>query len=144
MFQGSSTETKIALLEERLNVYEQVIKKIDFAIEKISETSQSINQMLVVHNEKIEQCTKTDNVIIKMVEAIKIDFQNEYDQIGSRIGSMEKKLEDVSRIKWMTIGTGVVLAILAAALSSLASGWWTPTEMQVHRQGHLHQQNVND
>jgi len=144
MFQGSSTETKIALLEERLNVYEQVIKKIDFAIEKISETSQSINQMLVVHNEKIEQCTKTDNVIIKMVEAIKIDFQNEYDQIGSRIGSMEKKLEDVSRIKWMTIGTGVVLAILAAALSSLASGWWTPTEMQVHKQGHLHQQNVND
>jgi uncharacterized coiled-coil protein SlyX len=144
MFQGSSTETKIALLEERLNVYEQVIKKIDFAIEKISETSQSINQMLVVHNEKIEQCTKTDNVIIKMVEAMKIDFQNEYEEIGSRIGLMEKKVEDVSRIKWMTIGTGIVLAILAAALSSLASGWWTPTEMQVHRQGHLHQQNVND
>lgn len=144
MFQGSSTETKIALLEERLNVYEQVIKKIDFAIEKISETSQSINQMLVVHNEKIEQCTKTDNVIIKMVEAMKIDFQNEYEEIGSRIGLMEKKVEDVSRIKWMTIGTGIVLAILAAALSSLASGWWTPTEMQVHKQGHLHQQNVND
>ncbi len=144
MFQGSSTETKIALLEERLNVYEQVIKKIDFAIEKISETSQSINQMLVVHNEKIEQCTKTDNVIIKMVEAIKIDFQNEYEQIGSRIGSMEKKLEDVSRIKWMTLGTGIVLAVLATAFSTLASGWWTPSEMQVHKQGHLHQQNVND
>jgi len=144
MFQNSSTETKIALLEERLNVYEQVIKKIDFAIEKISETSQSINQMLVVHNEKIEQCTKTDNVIIKMVEAMKIDFQNEYEAIGSRIGSMEKRVEDVSRIKWMTIGTGIVLAVLAAAFSTLASGWWTPSEMQVHRQGHLHQQNVND
>lgn len=140
MFQGSSTETKIALLEERLNVYEQVIKKIDFAIEKISETSQNISQMLAIHNEKIEQCTKTDNVIIKMIEAMKVDFQTEYEEIGSRIETMEKKLEDVSRIKWMTIGTGIVLAVLATAVSTMASGWFSPFE--IHNQSHPHQQKT--
>lgn len=140
MFQGSSTETKIALLEERLNVYEQVIKKIDFAIEKISETSQNISQMLAIHNEKIEQCTKTDNVIIKMIEAMKVDFQTEYEEIGTRIETMEKKLEDVSRIKWMTIGTGIVLAVLATAVSTMASGWFSPFEM--NNQVHPHQQKT--
>jgi len=53
MFPPSSTETKIALLEERINVYEQMMTRIDSAIQKISETSQNISQMLAIHNEKI-------------------------------------------------------------------------------------------
>jgi hypothetical protein len=36
MFNPSSTETKIALLEERINVYEQMMERIDTAIQKIA------------------------------------------------------------------------------------------------------------
>ena len=71
MFNPSSTETKIALLEERINVYEQMMERIDTAIQKIGETSQNISQMLAVHNEKIEQCNRTDNLIVSMIEDIK-------------------------------------------------------------------------
>ena len=72
MFPSSSTETKIALLEERINVYEQMMQRIDTAIQKIGETSQNISQMLAIHNEKIEQSNKTDNIIVKMIEDIKV------------------------------------------------------------------------
>ena len=34
MFQSSSTETKIALLEERINVYEQMMERIDTAFRR--------------------------------------------------------------------------------------------------------------
>ena len=67
MFPSSSTETKIALLEERINVYEQMMERIDTAIQKIGETSQNISQMLAIHNEKIEQCNRTDSIIVKMI-----------------------------------------------------------------------------
>ena len=70
MFQNSSTETKLALLEERLSVYEKMMKKIDSAIEKISETSQTISKMLAIHDERIEQTVKSDEIIIKMVDEI--------------------------------------------------------------------------
>ena len=53
MFQPLSTETKIARLEERIHVYEQMMERIDTAIQKIGETSQNISQMLAIHNEKI-------------------------------------------------------------------------------------------
>jgi len=75
MFNPSSTETKIALLEERINVYEQMMERIDTAIQKIGETSQNISQMLAIHNEKIEQCNRTDNIIVKMIE----DLYNGFD-----------------------------------------------------------------
>ena len=61
----------------------------------------------------------------------------------SKIEKIEVKLEDVSRIKWMTAGCGVVLVVLVTAISTLASGWWTPSEMQVQREGHTHQETVN-
>ena len=45
-----SSEIKIAVLEERIDVYERMRGKIDNAIEKISENSRNISQMLAIHN----------------------------------------------------------------------------------------------
>ena len=81
--------------------------------------------MLAVHDERLDQCAREDINIIE------------------KIGKIEVKLEDVSRIKWMTAGCGVVLVVLVTAISTLASGWWTPSEMQVQREGHTHQETVN-
>jgi tetrahydromethanopterin S-methyltransferase subunit G len=145
MFPPSSTETKIALLEERINVYEQMMQRIDTAIQKIGETSQNISQMLAIHNEKIEQCNRTDNIIVNMIEDIKRSSKEQHDEIsrklGERIDNIEEKVEEVAKIKWMTIGCGAVLVVLATAISTLASGWWTPSGIQdsrtIQHQGQL-------
>jgi hypothetical protein len=115
MFQQSSTETKIALLEERINVYEQMMERIDTAIQKIGETSQNISQMLAIHNEKIEQCNRTDNIIVKMIEDIKVSSKEQHEQIseklGERIGKVEEKVESISKFRWQVLGGLAVVAI---------------------------------
>ena len=115
MFQQSSTETKIALLEERINVYEQMMERIDTAIQKIGETSQNISQMLAIHNEKIEQCNRTDNIIVKMIEDIKVSSKEQHEEIsrklGERIGKIEEKVEGISKFRWQVLGGLAVIAI---------------------------------
>jgi len=115
MFPPSSTETKIALLEERINVYEQMMTRIDSAIQKISETSQNISQMLAIHNEKIEQCNRTDNLIVKMIEDIKVSSKEQHDEIsrklGERIEKVEEKVEGISKFRWQILGGLAVIAI---------------------------------
>jgi chromosome segregation ATPase len=115
MFQPSSTEIKIALLEERINVYEQMMQRIDTAIQKIGETSQNISQMLAIHNEKIEQCNRTDNIIVKMIEDIKVSSKEQHEQIseklGERIGKVEEKVESISKFRWQVLGGLAVVAI---------------------------------
>lgn len=115
MFNPSSTETKIALLEERINVYEQMMERIDTAIQKIGETSQNISQMLAVHNEKIEQCNRTDNLIVSMIEDIKRSSKEQHDQIskelGERIDKVEEKVEGISKFRWQVLGGLAVIAI---------------------------------
>ena len=116
MFQPLSTETKIARLEERIHVYEQMMERIDTAIQKIGETSQNISQMLAIHNEKIEQCNRTDNIIVKMIEDIKVSSKEQHEEIsrelGERIEKVEEKVEGISKFIWQVLGGLTVVAIL--------------------------------
>jgi tetrahydromethanopterin S-methyltransferase subunit G len=125
MFQQSSTETKIALLEERINVYEQMMERIDTAIQKIGETSQNISQMLAIHNEKIEQCNRTDNIIVKMIEDIKVSSKEQHDQIseklGERIDKVEEKVESISQFKWKAVGAIAIVAFLVGIVPTAIS-----------------------
>ena len=120
-----SAAIKVAVLEERVKIHEEMVERVDAAIQTLSETNQNICKMLAVHDERLNQCAREDISIIEKIEKIEV------------------KLEDVSRIKWMTAGCGVVLVVLVTAISTLASGWWTPSEMQVQREGHTHQETVN-
>lgn len=140
--QNTSSDTKIAVLEERLSSYEVMMRKIDEAIQIMGKTSQNISKMLAVHEEKIDQCNKTDDLITKMIEDFKKENRQQHSEVTERVDAIEKEVGEISKIKWMTVGCGVLLAIITSALASLASGWWTPSEMQMQRQGHVHQQNV--
>ena len=125
MFQPSSTETKIALLEERINVYEQMMQRIDTAIQKIGETSQNISQMLAIHNEKIEQCNRTDNIIVKMIEDIKESSKQQHDaiskELGERIEKVEEKVESISQFKWKAVGAIAIVSFLIGIIPTISS-----------------------
>jgi chromosome segregation ATPase len=125
MFNPSSTETKIALLEERINVYEQMMQRIDTAIQKIGETSQNISQMLAIHNEKIEQCNRTDNIIVKMIEDIKVSSKEQHDEIsrklGERIDNLEEKVETISQFKWKAVGAIAIVVFLIGIIPTATS-----------------------
>lgn len=147
---NTSADTKIAVLEERISSYEILLNKIDEAIQIMGKTSQNISKMLAVHEEKIENCEKADSSIGKMIEDLKKENKEQHDavetkladhhkELNGKINDIEKEVKEIGKIKWMTVGCGVLLALLTTAFSTLASGWWTPSEMQMQRQGHIHQ-----
>jgi uncharacterized protein YicC (UPF0701 family) len=141
---NTSADTKIAVLEERLSSYELMMKKIDEAIQIMGKTSQNISKMLAVHEEKLDQCTKADDLLSKLISEMKEEGEEHCSKVSQRIDKIEEEVKEISKIKWMTIGCGIILAALVTAFSSLLSGWWTPSEMQMLREGHTHQQNVSD
>ena len=132
--QNTSADTKIAVLEERLSSYEVMMRKIDEAIQIMGKTSQNISKMLAVHDERIDQCHKADDYIGRLIEELKLENKDQHDAVSQRIDKIEVEVAEIGKIKWMTVGCGVLLAVLTTAFSTLASGWWTPSEMQQHHQ----------
>lgn len=125
---------KLDVLESKLNIYEtlsrEMLEKLEHAVDKISESNQRIANILAKHDERIEQSVKTDDLLVKMIDELKEGNKSEHQKTSNKIEKMEIKLEEVGKIKWMTIGCGVVLAVLATSFSTLASGWWTPAGIE--------------
>jgi hypothetical protein len=96
--------------------------------------------MLAVHDEKIEYQQRTDDLLLKMIEHLKEENEKEHQKSGERMSDLEDKVSEISKIKWMTVGCGILLTILTTAISTLASGWWTPSEMHQIREGQFRQQ----
>ena len=124
--QSTHLDTKVAVLEERLNVYEQMMSRIDSAIEKISETNQNISKMLAVHEEKIEQSGRSDTIIMTMINDVKKNGTKEHLELKSKVDELEKKVEDLFKFRWQAAGVIVTAVVLATIVSSLAGGILTP------------------
>jgi hypothetical protein len=124
--QSTHLDTKVAVLEERLNVYEQMMSRIDSAIEKISETNQNISKMLAVHEEKIEQSGKSDAIIMTMINDVKKNGTKEHLELKSKVDELEKKVEDLFKFRWQAAGVIVTAVVVATIVSQLAGGILTP------------------
>lgn len=84
MFSNDS-KVQLAVLQERFKAHEQIIDKVDTAIQTLSETNQNICKMLAVHDERLEQCKTDDGELCKKVEDIELKIDNLYKfrwQIG--------------------------------------------------------------
>lgn len=126
------TETKIAVLEQRLLSYENMLKKIEEAIQVMTETNQNVSKILAVHEERIDYNNKSEKNFLEKIKNLeeknlddhgkilqKIDLLEE--KIDNEIKNLELKIDDVTRIKWITVGSGIVLAVIIGAISNFFS-----------------------
>jgi len=123
--QNTSSDTKIAVLEERLSSYELLLKKIDEAIQIMGKTSQNISKMLAVHDEKIEQSRKTDEMISKMIAELKEDNKEQHSKVTDRIKALETKVEDLVKYRWIIAGIVIVVSF-AVSQSTMVVDILTP------------------
>ena len=126
MLKNSSAETKIAVLEQKVSMYEEMLEKIDNAIQKISDANNNITKMLAIHEERLEQAVKSDELIVGMVKDVKDSFTKEINLLHKKYSDLDTKVHEVSKIKWMVVGIGTLLTVGIGAATQLASGWLTP------------------
>jgi hypothetical protein len=90
---GQDSKIKVAVLEERVKIHEEMVERVDAAIQTLSETNQNICKMLAVHDERIIYCNISDN------------------NTNEKIGKLEVKVDELSKFRWMAAGV-VTLALL--------------------------------
>ena len=95
-------ETKVAILEEKLATHEQMLARIDTAIEKLSEVNSNVSKMLAVHEEKIISNEKVDNILFTKIDQLGSKMDSDHNIVLSKIQDLEKKV-------W--IGIGIVFCV---------------------------------
>jgi hypothetical protein len=108
---------KLAVLESKLSIYEDLSKemldKLERAVGTISENSNRVAVILERHENRLDESERADKLIIGMLEDLKERHEKSNDQLNIRIDKIQKKTESNARF---VIATTAVLTTLVTAL----------------------------
>jgi hypothetical protein len=115
-----SQESKLAVLESKLNIYEdlsrEMLAKLEAAVDKISEGNNRIAMILAKHDERIDQSIKSDALIIKMIEDMKEENKEDHARVRSRIDKLELGVEELKKFKWQMGGIAAIAVVIVGIL----------------------------
>lgn len=132
-----SQDSKLAVLESKLNIYEELsremLSKLESAVEKISEGNNRIAMILAKHDERIEQSIKTDELLVKLIDEMKEDNDKEHDNIAKKFERIEQKIEELVKFRWQVGGVAAVAVIIVTIVNAfvpkfLGSSQLTPAQ----------------
>jgi hypothetical protein len=108
---------KLAVLESKLDIYEDLSKemldKLERAVATISENSNKVAVILERHENRLDEGEKSNQLIIKMIEDLKQKVDKDHEVMHTRVSAIQKKVDTNARF---VVGAGAVLATLVAVL----------------------------
>ena len=133
------TETKVAILEEKINSSDQLLSKIESAIDKLIEANSNITRMLAVHDEKLDKQDKIDAVLFEKIDSLHRDLTRQTDAIKKGcegdIMKVNARLTDLEKKMWTMAGGLAVVSLLFSAvgnklITNLLSSTSSPIPME--------------
>jgi DNA repair exonuclease SbcCD ATPase subunit len=85
-------ETEVKLLKKELGDQRKIHNRIDIAIEKLTDVSNSIHRMLAVHEEKISRQEEAIEDAEKSLENRRTELSIKIDELHSRITTNSKEI----------------------------------------------------
>jgi hypothetical protein len=106
---------KLAVLESKLDIYEDLSKemldKLERAVSTISENSNRVSVILERHENRLDEGDKSNQLIIRMIEEMKAQEEKNHQILHERIDRIQKKVDSNQKF---VVGAGAVLATLMA------------------------------
>ena len=112
--------TKVALLERDMSRINLILEKLDATIDRLSDISSSIKELLAVHDHKLQMQLNINEEIFNMIKDLKDENHREHLETKDQIKFLSRRMDAFERWKYTLIGGALVIGfILSKAVSSL-------------------------
>ena len=109
-------KTKIALLERDMMQMSVFMEKLDAAIEKISDVSSSIKELLAIHDHKLKVQTQVNDDIFKIIQEMKRENHEEHISVKKSVDTLLTRVSNLERWKYTIVGgafaVGFILSLV--------------------------------
>ena len=125
------TETKVAILEEKLSSSDQLLAKIENAIDKLIEANTNVTRMLAVHDEKLDKQDRIDSILFEKIDSLHRDVTQQTNRIKKGCEDdnvkVNTRLSDLEKKMWaMAGGLAIVSLIFSAVGNKIITNVLTP------------------
>jgi predicted RNase H-like nuclease (RuvC/YqgF family) len=118
--EDNTLHTKVAMLERDVEQFQGLFDRLDSTIEKLTDVSQSIKQLLAVHEQRIDQQEVKSDSIVQMVnkEVDRLckmleDLDKKQD---SQFRSLNERLNKFEKTKWIIVGAAVGAGLIMSKM----------------------------
>jgi hypothetical protein len=99
---------KLAVLESKLDIYEDLSKemldKLERAVSTISDNNNKVAIILERHENRIEEGERTNEAIMKLIE-----------KVDEKVDVLECKINQLQKFRWMTVGVAIAAVTILKA-----------------------------
>jgi hypothetical protein len=124
---GNNTDvrSKVAVLEQRTDYQETLIEKVDAAIQVMKDAVDNVSKMLAVHNERLDQHNKTEEVLIEMIKSTRNSLEAEDVDLSDRIDELNVNIQELRKFKWVAVGAGCAVGFILTTIISFTTATLT-------------------
>lgn len=101
--------TKVAILERDMSRITLIIDKLDATIDKLSDFSSSIKELLAVHDHKLQVQIDVNNEIYSLIRDLKEENHREHSETKEQIQRLSRRMDAFERWKYTLIGGAMVV-----------------------------------
>lgn len=120
-------KTRVSLLEERLASYDEISKKmlsrLEQAVEKISESTRDISQILIRHEERIDRASEANAAIIQLMNKTENELKEKIDKtvedLKEQVDANSIAIDDLKKNKWIWVGIITAVSFIFGQLRIL-------------------------
>jgi len=110
---------KLAVLESKLDIYEDLSKemldKLERAVGTISDNSNKVAIILERHENRLDEGDKANQAIIKMINDHQKYDEKMFDTFTKKLAELEKKVDDVIKFRWILVGIATTAAVIISS-----------------------------
>lgn len=110
--------TKVALLERDMSRINLILEKLDATIDKLSDFSSSIKELLAVHDHKLQVQLNVNEEIFNVIKELKEENHREHLETKEQIKFLSRRMDAFDRWKYTLIGGGLVMGFILSKMIS--------------------------
>lgn len=100
-----------------------MLSKLEQAVEKISESTRDISQILIRHEERIDRASEANAAIIQLMNKTESDLKDKIDkdvkELKIQADNNSTAIKDLERNKWIWVGAVAVISLLLGQIRIL-------------------------
>ena len=104
-------DSRVSVIESKLETHEKYFIKIEESIEKLSDVSLSIKEMLIKHEGKLEERVIEEEALYEKLEEMKVLSHEEHQELNARIDRVELKVEELTKWRYLVAGGLVIVGL---------------------------------